>query len=71
MKSRPETSLIEIYSYVLANKLTMISPERFTSIDKIAEHWETPSLEGDIIECGCWRGGMSMYLAYAFPHRRV
>lgn len=71
MNKRPLKMLTEVYDYILAHKLTMISPERYATIDKIMSRPDTPDIEGDIIECGCWRGGMSLYLSFAFPDRRM
>ena len=66
---RKKLDLEEVYNYILANHLTMVTPERYVSIDKIARIVEEENIEGDIVECGCWRGGMSIYMAYSFPDR--
>ncbi|OHE78584.1 MAG: hypothetical protein A3F67_07595 [Verrucomicrobia bacterium RIFCSPHIGHO2_12_FULL_41_10] len=48
----------------------MVTRERFDTIDIIAAYIEKHQIPGDIIECGCWRGGMSIYLAYSFPDKQ-
>jgi hypothetical protein len=71
MNKRPHRELSTVYDYIIANKLTMVTPDCFVTIDKMLSRSDTADIEGDIIECGCWRGGMSLYLSFAFPDRRI
>jgi len=42
---------------------TMTSPERIAVLVDAVQHIETNHIEGDIVECGVWRGGSSMAIA--------
>lgn len=67
---RAKLSLSEVYQEVTRRNLTMVTKERFETIDRLSAIIQTENLEGDIVECGVWRGGMSIYLAYAFPQKK-
>tara|TARA_Y100000034_G_scaffold47685_1_gene58747 strand:+ start:3594 stop:4370 length:777 start_codon:yes stop_codon:yes gene_type:complete len=68
---REKKNLSTVYAHIVDNQLSMITPERFMTIDRLAEEIYDEGIEGDIVECGCWRGGMSIYMAYAFPDRHL
>lgn len=59
---------------VLINRLisenyTMVTRERF---DMIYRHANTiNNLDGDIVECGVWKGGMSIFLSNLFDTKRI
>ena len=59
----------QLISDLISNQITMISEERFTSIAKYKE--EIQSIDGDIVECGVWRGGMSIYLTKLFENKKI
>jgi O-methyltransferase len=50
---------------------TLIEKPRFDSIDIIKKEIIANNISGDIIECGVWKGGMAIYLAYQFPDRTI
>jgi hypothetical protein len=66
---REQRNLESIYQEIVAKELTMVTAERFKTIDNLRAMIYEEGVDGDIIECGCWRGGMSIYLAYSFPDR--
>lgn len=54
--------------YILQEKCknyTMTSTERLYSVYKAAEYIVANNIEGDIVECGVWKGGSSMMAALA------
>jgi O-methyltransferase len=42
---------------------TMTSPERILAVIRALEHLERVGIEGDVVECGVWKGGSSMAAA--------
>lgn len=67
---RARVNLDDLYQEIVRRELTLVSRERFDTIDLLAKIIQNEEIEGDITECGVWRGGMSIYLAYAFPQRK-
>lgn len=51
----------EIVAFV--QPYTMTSPERIAAVCQAVVHVERWSIEGDIVECGVWRGGSMMAAA--------
>lgn len=47
-----EINIINKVSYI-----TMTSPERLVSLIRATEYIEKNNIEGDIVECGVWKGG--------------
>jgi len=56
---------------LINGKHTLIEKPRFKSIDLIKKEIYDNDIQGDIIECGVWKGGMAIYLAYQFPDRII
>ena len=56
--------MINLAQQIINNKLTKVTLERF---ETIIRHRDTiESLDGDIIECGVWKGGMGIFLRKMF-----
>lgn len=60
---------VKVYSDLIEKELTLVTPERFDMIIKHANN--ISKLEGDIIECGVWRGGMTIFLTKIFPNKTI
>lgn len=57
------------YNDLINANITMVLPHCFETINR---HKQTISkLKGDIIECGVWRGGFSIFLAKTFPKKKI
>jgi O-methyltransferase len=59
----------QLINDLITNQITMISEERFKCI-RIYKN-EIESIDGDIVECGVWRGGMSIYLSKLFEDKTI
>lgn len=49
--------------YKRSKAFTMTSPERTTALFDAVNYVSLNKIEGDIVECGVWRGGSSMVIA--------
>lgn len=59
----------DLIKNILDQGLSMVSTERFNTI---VRHYDNiNSISGDIIECGVWAGGMSIFLAKLFKDRNI
>ena len=58
----------EVYHYVLDRQLTMVSPERLVATIKACKHAVEAEIEGDFVECGVWRGGVSLAAKLTFEN---
>lgn len=55
----------EFYAlYEKCKPYTMTTPERQYALYKAVEYVVKNNIEGDFVECGVWRGGSSMFMAY-------
>lgn len=54
-------SLIEVYKKV--KPYTMTSPERVFALCEAVKYIHEKNIEGDIVECGVWKGGSMMAVA--------
>jgi hypothetical protein len=59
----------ELIDNLISENLTMVDKGRFETILRNKKTVE--NVEGDIIECGVWRGGMSIFLSTIFSDRKI
>lgn len=59
----------DLVDEILSNRYSMVSKFGFTSI--YDEKSRIDDLEGDIVECGVWRGGMSVFLSKLFSDKKI
>lgn len=62
-KTFPDFSKEDLALANFVRPYTMTSPERMFSLMRAIEYIEKNKIEGDIVECGVWRGGSSMVMA--------
>src|SRR6185312_12272685 len=56
--------------YGACRRFTMTSVERLYSLHKCVEHISAAGISGDLAECGVWRGGSCMLMAYGLLRQR-
>ena len=61
----PEATPEELHTLVEVKPYTMTSPERLWALIQAARYVHLRPIEGDVVECGVWRGGSSMAAALA------
>jgi hypothetical protein len=54
---------------LIENKITMVHLDEFNTVLK--HYSKISSVEGDIVECGVWRGGFSIFLSYVFLEKNI
>jgi hypothetical protein len=59
----------ELYKDLIKQNITMVSDERFENILKYKN--DVLNLKGDIVECGVWAGGMSIFLSKLFLTKNI
>lgn len=59
----PDLSTREIDTILFAGDFTLTSVERMVSLIHAVDYIENNQLEGDIVECGVWKGGSMMVVA--------
>ncbi len=62
-KTFPDFSKEDLALANFVRPYTMTSPERMFSLMRAVEYIEKNKIEGDVVECGVWRGGSSMVMA--------
>jgi hypothetical protein len=59
----------ELIEEILNKGLSMVDRDRFNTI--LTNFDEINKLEGDVLECGCWKGGMSLFLGKLFSEKKL
>lgn len=54
---------------LISNKISMVYRENFDTLIKYQD--SVNQLSGDIVECGCWRGGFSIFLSKLFSNKKI
>lgn len=63
------TTFEELINDLIGNKITMVNKNEFNTIIK---HYDNISkIDGDVVECGCWRGGFSIFLSHLFFDKNI
>jgi O-methyltransferase len=63
------TTYEDLVQDLIDNKITMVNPNEFNTI--LNNYESISKVEGDIVECGCWRGGFSIFLSYVFQDKNI
>jgi hypothetical protein len=63
------TTYEELIQDLINNKITMVNPNEFNII--LNNYENISKINGDIVECGCWRGGFSIFLSYVFQDKNI
>ena len=63
------TTYEDLVQDLIDNKVTMVRPDEFKTIFK--HYSERSKVEGDVVECGVWRGGFSIFLSYIFQDKNI
>jgi len=58
-----------LINQLINEKITMVDNARFQTVVRHYNHLS--NIDGDIIECGCWRGGFSIFLSHLFSNRNI
>tara|TARA_R100001163_G_C5067994_1_gene207635 strand:+ start:1564 stop:2274 length:711 start_codon:yes stop_codon:yes gene_type:complete len=58
-----------IVTRIRGDKVTMVSEPLFQTV--IRNYYNINSIQGDIIECGVWKGGYSVFLSHLFKDRTI
>ena len=60
---------IELIDDLIENNVTMVDHGRFHTILRNSENIQ--KIKGDVVECGVWRGGMSIFLSSLFFDKNI
>jgi len=61
----------ELKEKIINDLYSLVTKERFDTIDIIKDDIYTNNIDGDVVECGVWKGGMSIYLSYLFLDKKI
>lgn len=61
--------MYDLIDDIMAQKVSMVFKENFETLINHKENIE--KIPGDIVECGCWRGGFSIFLSKMFPQKNI
>lgn len=59
----PDVPPVFVETYKKVRPYTMTSPERIFSLCEAVKYVQDKNIEGDIVECGVWKGGSMMAVA--------
>lgn len=59
----------DLISSIIHDGLTLVKKERFENILSFKD--QISNLNGDIVECGVWKGGMSIFLTKLFTEKKI
>jgi len=59
----------ELINDLLSNQISMVDAGRFGTI--LRNYEDINKIKGDVVECGIWRGGMSIFLASLFSNKTI
>jgi hypothetical protein len=63
------TTYEDLVQDLIDSKITMVRPDEFKTIFKY--YPKISEIEGDVVECGVWRGGFSIFLSYIFQNKNI
>lgn len=64
-------NLESLFQSLWNDVLTQVEKPRFEILNDIKKEIYEKNLEGDIVECGIWRGGVLIYLSHLFSDRVI
>lgn len=65
----PRVAFGSLIQDLIDKKITMVHPDEFYTV--LNHYDKINNIEGDIVECGVWRGGFSIFLSHAFSDRNI
>ena len=61
--------MYDLVDDLTSKKISMVFRENFETL--INHKQQIEKINGDIVECGCWRGGFSIFLSKLFPEKNI
>lgn len=69
MKSKNKQELIELSLEMRNKRISMVMEQEFNTVIRHLDN--ISKIKGDVVECGCWKGGFSIFLGHAFPEKTL
>ena len=63
------TSYEELIQDMIDRRVTMVNPREFNTV--LNNYDQISQVKGDMVECGVWRGGFSIFLSHAFLEKTM